>query len=321
VIYNYNRNKIDELADTDQYQYGSRWASTATQPTYDYALVEGKSIGVIRGYISEGFYTVDDFNYANGVYTLKEGVDDFSEQFTGNYPNPFNTPEGQNAFPGALKLKDVSGDGYVDTEDYTDLGEALPKHTGSVNLSLRYKNFDVSTNMNWVIGGKIYNAASLVSSYGNKDGSIGANRLGFIADAFKMYNVNSSGVLYAVTDPDELRALNANAKYAVPYQENGITYSTFVEDGTYLRLQNFTVGYTIPKAVTQKAGIVNARIYFTGTNLFTITGYSGVDPEVNTNPKSNSSYFSDLDIFPTINMDWGAYPRARTYTFGVNVTF
>ncbi|WP_205461870.1 TonB-dependent receptor [Mangrovibacterium lignilyticum] len=321
VIYNYNHNKIDKLSDTDEYQYGSRWASTATQPAYDYVLAEGKSVGVIRGYVSEGYYTVDDFNYDNGVYTLKEGIADFSKQFTGNYPNPFTVADGQNAFPGAIKLKDITEDGEVNTDDYTDLGEAMPKHTGSVNLNLKYKNFDLSTNFNWVLGGKIYNASALVSTYGNKDNTIGANRLSFVADAYQVYDIDGNGDIYAVTDPTELTALNKNAKYALPYYENGITYSTFVEDGSYLRLQTVTLGYQVPKQASAKLGIESIRLYFTANNVFTITGYSGIDPEVNASPTANSSYFSDLKIFPTTNMDWGTYPRARTYTLGLNVTF
>ncbi|WP_321322653.1 TonB-dependent receptor [Labilibaculum sp.] len=321
LIYNYNKNNIDNLKNTDQYQYASNWASSATKPAYDYALVEGKSVGVIRGYVSEGFYKVDDFNYANGIYTLKDGIADFDKGFTGSYPNPFAVADGQNAFPGAIKLKDVDKSGTVDAEDYTELGEATPKHTGSINLNLRYKNFDLGANMNWVLGGKIYNASALVSSYGNKDASIGANRLAFVKDAYKVYDVNSSGDLTAVTDPAALKALNANAKYALPYNENGVTYSTFVEDASYLRLQTVTLGYNVPKLASQKIGIERIRVYFTGNNLFTITGYSGVDPEVNTTPKSAGSAFSSLKIFPTTNMDWGAYPRAKTFTLGVNVTF
>jgi len=320
IIYNYNKNNVDRLENADEYEYTSNWASSATKPANDYALVEGKSVGVIRGYVSEGFYTVDDFNYANGVYTLKDGIADFvTSGLTGDYPNPFTVADGQQAFPGAIKLKDVDGSGTVDGEDYTDLGEATPKHTGSINLDLRYKNFDLGANFNWVLGGNIYNVAALVSSYGNKDNSIGANRLAFVNDAYKTYNVNASGEIYAVTDPTESAALNANAKYASPYYENGVTYSTFVEDASYLRLQTLTLGYNVPKLTSAKLGIERIRVYFTGNNLFTITGYSGVDPEVNTTPKGSG--LASLKIFPTTNMDWGAYPRARTFTLGVNVTF
>ncbi len=322
VIYNYNKNNIDELSgDRGIYEYGSYWASSATRPTLDYVLAEGKSVGVIRGFKSQGFYTVDDFDYNNGVYTLKDGVVDFDEQFTGNYPNPYNVPDGQAAFPGAIKLKDADKSGLVDAEDLVELGETAPKHTGSVNFSVRYKDFDLNTNFNWVLGGKIYNAAGLVNTYGNKDGSIGANRYAFVNDAFQMYNVDNSGNIYAVTDPTELAELNKNAEYAVPYYENGLTFSKFIEDASYLRLQTLTLGYSVPKATTQKVGINSIRLYFTATNLFTITGYSGLDPEVNAKPTGTSGFGGDLKIFPTSNMDWGTYPRARTFTLGLNVTF
>jgi len=91
--------------------------------------------------------------------------------------------------------------------------------------------------------------------------------------------------------------------------------SEFVEDASFLRLSNLTIGYTLPKSLTQKAYIQSARIYVTGGNLFCLTGYSGIDPEVNTEPSRGSSGY------PTIGLDYGAYTRARTFTIGLNVKF
>ena len=108
--------------------------------------------------------------------------------------------------------------------------------------------------------------------------------------------------------------LNAGAKYALPYNEYGIISSEFIEDASYLRLNTLTIGYTIPKFLTKKVGISNLRVYFTGGNLFCSSGYSGMDPDVNTRP-------SGKDGYQTPNYDWDSYPRARTYTFGLNVTF
>lgn len=86
-------------------------------------------------------------------------------------------------------------------------------------------------------------------------------------------------------------------------------------------LADLTLGYTLPKNVVKKIGIDRLRVYFTANNLFTITGYSGLDPEVNAYTSGRSGFMSDLRIFPTMNMDFGAYPRARTFTFGANITF
>lgn len=98
LVYNYNKNKVDELTNADNYLYSSYWASSALMPVNDYMLVEGKSVGIVRGFKSAGFYTVDDFNYTNGQYVLKEGVPDFDRAISANYMNPFNLPQGQSAF-------------------------------------------------------------------------------------------------------------------------------------------------------------------------------------------------------------------------------
>ena len=110
--------------------------------------------------------------------------------------------------------------GTVDLDDATCLGEVMPRHTGSFQLNFNYKNFDLSTNFNWTAGGKVYNVAAMINASGQEFDGIGAQRASWVADAFKVYNVNAAGDLYAVTNPDELRALNANAKYHLPYHQS-----------------------------------------------------------------------------------------------------
>lgn len=321
AIYNYNRNKLDELQNAEQYLYSSYWGSSSLVPQMDYMLEEGKAIGLVRGFVSEGYYKVSDFDYQNGQYILKEGVADISNALTATYKHPFDLPDGQTAFPGAPKFQDVDKSGTVDLDDATCLGEVMPRHTGSFQLNFGYKDFDLSTNFNWSAGGKIYNANAMINASGQEFDGIGAQRFAWVADAFKVYNVNADGDLYAVTAPDELAALNANAKYHLPYHQSGITSSEWLESSSFLRLQNLTLGYTLPKALTGKAGIDRVRFYFTATNLFTITGYSGIDPEVNSYATGSTGFVNGLRIFPTLNMDFGTYPRSRTYTIGANITF
>jgi TonB-linked SusC/RagA family outer membrane protein len=320
ATYNYNHNNIDELADNIIAQYGSQWASSATTPTYDYEFREGKPVGLIRGYICDGFYTTADFNYdpATQMYTLKPGVADLGNQ-VGNYPSHYNLPEGQKAFPGAIKLRDLDGNGVADTDDVTDLGEIAHPHTGGVNLNMTWKNIDFSAGFAWAAGGHVYNVNSLINMYGNKDTGAGANKLAFVKDCYQIYDIQN-GELVPVVDPDALDALNAGAKYGVPYMENGTVLSTFVENASFLRLNTLTIGYTFPKAWTQKIGMQRARIYATAGNLFTITGYSGIDPEVNADP-NKSTTAANTGNYPLLGMDYGTYPRARTFTFGVNISF
>ena len=321
LVYNYNKNKVDELANADNYQYSSYWASSALRPVNDYMIVEGRPVGIIRGYKSAGFYTVDDFNYTDGQYVLKEGVADISNQVTATYMHPFNVPAGQTAFPGAAKFVDQDGNGVVNDDDIVDLAEVMPKHTGGFSLNLQYKNWDASANFNYVLDGKIYNANAMMNLSGGEYNDLTAQKLSFVGDAFKIYNVDATGNLYAVTDPTELRTLNANAKYHVPYHQAGIVTDQFIESGSYLRLQTLTIGYTLPKEILKKTCISNLRVYLTASNLFTITGYSGADPEVNASTTGRTGFLESVKVLPTLNMDWGAYPRSRSFTLGANISF
>ena len=261
-------------------------------------------------------YTLDDFNYTNGKYVLKEGITDISNISFTNYPISPELkaclPEGQNAFPGCLKLKDLDGDGIVDTDDISVIGRLQPHHTGGFGFTGNWKGLDFSANFTYQLDGKIYNASAMCEYTGGKEPGLGKNRRDFISECWKIYDVRN-GELVAVTDPTELASLNANASRPLPYYENNVVSSEFIESAAYLRLSNITVGYSLPKKWF-KGVIERVRLYATMANVFCITGYSGYDPEVNTDASRNSNY-------PTPYMDYGAYVRPRTFTFGVNVKF
>ena len=252
----------------------------------------------------------------DGVWTLKPGVPDYSAtSYAGS--DAYKLAEGQKAFPGMAKFEDLDGDGVVTTSDVDVIGHTQPDLTGGFNFNGRYKDFDFAANFTYQIGGEVYNANVMHAMMGNKDTGLGQGRLKEVADCWKMYNVNASGELYAVTDPAELSSLNANAKYALPYSEYGIASSQFIEDASFLRLQTLTIGYTLPKSLTSLVGINRFRVYATAGNLFCLKGYSGLDPDVNVSPSADSSYSG----FPTPNYDFRSYPKSRTFTFGLNVTF
>jgi hypothetical protein len=115
--------------------------------------------------------------------------------------------------------------------------------------------------------------------------------------------------------PEELNALNADAKYPLCYNENGVVSDLGIEDGSYLRLGTLTLGYTLPKSLISRLHISNLRVYGTVYNLLTISDYSGLDPEVSTNGNLNNA------TYPTPGVDWGAYPRARSFVVGLNINF
>lgn len=316
MTYNFNKNNVDELFDNVLADTHTKWGSTMRLPNYDYIIRVGQPVGLIQGYKSLGFYTVDDFNIVDGKWVLKEGIPDNKVcNYAAGCAAAYPTPEGQTAFPGMYKFEDVDGSGTVTSEDVTVIGKTKPKHTGGFNIAARYKGFDLNANFSYQIGGDVYNANVMHDLMGNKDTGFGSARLSELADCWKMYNVDGNGNLYAVTDPEELSALNAGAKYALPYCEYGLVTSDFIEDASYLRLQNLSFGYTFPKKWMKPLGISNLRIYATVTNLFCIKGYSGIDPDVNTD------YDAGGEGFPTPNYDYQAYPKTRSWTFGLNLAF
>lgn len=309
---NFNKGNVDELADNVTGLYSSSWCGSSSFPGNDYILKEGSPVGIVRGYIYDGFYTTDDFNYVNGQYVLKEGVADL-----GSFINPVHgvdRPEGQNAYPGLPKYRNMNDDKVIDELDVCEIGDMNPVHTGGFNINATWKNFDLGLYFNWSYGNDVYNVNKIASMYCAKESGAYENKLAFMKDAYKIYDI-VDGQLVHLTTPEQLNAANVNAKYPLPYSENGVTSTLAIEDGSYLRLNTLTLGYSLPQNLLRKVGISKLRIYGTVYNVFTITGYSGLDPEVSANTSNNNA------TYPTVGLDWGTYPRARSFVVGLNLTF
>jgi TonB-dependent starch-binding outer membrane protein SusC len=318
---NINRGQVDELAPGVTGLYNSMWNSTVMNPSNgDYILQKGKPVGLVRGYIYDGWYTTADFDYnpVNKYYTLKTGIPD-SKIMGVVYGTQTNKPTGQSAYPGSPKFKDISGpagvpDGIVDDKDISVIGNMNPKFTGGFNLGANYKSFDFALNINWSYGNQIYNANKLAGSFGQKEAQAYRNRYNYLSTAYKIYDIQN-GQLVRIHDPAELDALNANATVNMPYNETPVVSTYGIEDGSFLRLNTVTIGYSLPKTLLERVKISSLRFYGTIYNALTFTNYSGVDPELNSQPNNNNT------TYPTVGLDWGTYPRARSYTFGVNVEF
>ncbi len=312
---NFNKGNVDELADNVTGLYGSSWAGSSLFPKSDYILMEDHPVGLVRGLTADGFYTTDDFTYSNGVYTLKEGVPDVTTDIFPNYhvhSGMTERPAGQLAYPGVAKFKDLNDDGVINEGDISVIGDMNPVHTGGFNVNATYKQFDFGLYFNWSYGNEIYNANKLAALYGYKEGGVYENKLSIVKNCYKIYDV-VDGQLVALTTPEQLNAANANATLPLAYSENGYTSTLGIEDGSYLRLNTLTLGYTLPKSILKKAGISNLRVYGSIYNVFTLTGYSGMDPEVSTSTSSST--------YPQPGMDWGSYPRPRSFVLGVNINF
>ncbi len=241
---------------------------------YPYISQVGKPTGMMYGYIYEGTYKSDDFN-SSGL--LKEGV-------------PYLTEYKRDQIkPGDAKYMDINGDGKITEADRTIIGCGQPIHTGGFGNTLTYRNFDLNFFFAW--------------SYGND--VLNANRLIFESGASRELNQLSSYV-------DRFDAVkNPTSDIPRPYANGTMLYSSrVVEDASYLRLKSISLGYNLPAKVLRKIHISALRVYVSVDNVWTITGYSGPDPEVSTR---NSVL--------TPGFDWSAYPRSIGATAGINITF
>ena len=167
-----NFNRLDDIDPSANANQRTGWGGSDMLPNYDYIISVGRPVGLVQGYISEGvgFYTVDDFTYENGVYTLKPGIHDNSVAKYASTDLDKIRPNGQVAFPGAVRFKDVNGDGIANAADFDVITEMQPHHTGGFGFQANWKNFDFSGNFAYQIGGFVYNAMAMsATNFGNKD--------------------------------------------------------------------------------------------------------------------------------------------------------
>lgn len=190
--------------------------------------------------------------------------------------------------PGCVKYKDIDGDGKITTADRTKIGNGTPLFFGGITNTFNYKGFDLSFMFQFNYGNDVYNATRL---YGNTTMEKNYNMMAEVAGRWT-----------------ETNASNSVPKYN-GYIKNEV-YSRFIEDGSFLRLKNLTFGYTLPQKLTRKIYVSKLRLYFSAQNLFVVTGYSGYDPEVSVASSSPT----------TPALDWGAYPKSRVFTFGIDLT-
>ncbi|MFD2934241.1 SusC/RagA family TonB-linked outer membrane protein [Spirosoma flavum] len=198
------------------------------------------------------------------------------------------------AAPGDIRFKDVNGDGKIDASDRQYLGSYLPKFNYGANFSGSYKNFDFTLYLQGVQGNKIYNGTKVVTQ-----------------GMLRLFNAGTA-VLNAWTptntNTDVPRAVSGDPN------NNSRTSDRFIEDGSYMRIKNLTIGYSIPtaKLTGLTKGYVNrVRVYVSSQNLLTLTKYTGYDPEIGSR---NGTLLRS-------GIDYANYPQARTFLAGLQVTF
>ena len=298
----FNKNVVTSLGGNEAFEKSgisgnSGWASS--EVGVDYLVQVGQPMGNVYGYVADGFYSVDDFIYDSGKWVLKDGVVDDSAVIGKDYLRP-----------GALKLKNIDGsdDNLVSVTDRKVIGNTLPKFTGGFNLSGYVKGFDLSANFNFMLGQQVYNANKIEFTSSRK--YTDRNLLNMMDVSKRWTNVDwNTGEL--ITDPDQLKAVNAGATLWSPAVGNAVLTDWAIEDGSFLRLQSVTIGYTLPEKLTEKVNLSKVRFYVTGTNLFCLTKYSGYDPEVDTRRTTPL----------TPGVDYSAYPKSIGFVAGVNLAF
>jgi len=347
----HNVNRVVDLGGMEQYMVSSAcFSSNYDNTDYEFKLRPGDKVGDIYGYQSNGWYTASDFvsyNPANNRWYAEiwedknnDGIKDEGEVSQ----KAISTILGE-ARPGMTKIVDQNGDGVIDDADRVVLGNTQPVVQGGFGLNFnvggdKWGKIDMSAQFTYSVGNKVLNLSALDYgtifdksklrnntanvAYGSRYSLFNADGTfipsGYVTHTGKVENTSyvdqKTGKTVIENNYDAMTAAlasaNAGANIANPISDNIALTDKYVEDGSYLRLSSITIGYSLPEAWLKKAHIQTARIFFTGSNLFCATKYTGADPEVDTRSKINPL---------ATNVDFSAFPKSRAFNFGINLSF
>lgn len=238
------------------------------------ALFTGGDINMTKVQVSAEGKPVNAFYgyVTNGLFQTQEEVDNYAVQVSGG------------TAPGDIRFLDLDNNGVINADDRTYIGNPFPEWSFSMNNSLAYGGFDLQIFLQGIAGNDIYNANRIWQ----ESMSIPQNQTRVVLDRWRGESTSNSVPRAVYSDP------NMNVRHS----------DRFIEDGSYLRLKNLTLGYTLPADLSRKAYLSKARLYLSAQNLFTLTRYSGFDPEVGAG-----------------GVDLGTYPVTRTVSFGLNIQF
>ena len=268
----FNQNIIESLPESKPIfgrpNYYSRLSSN------QFIVQEGESLGNMYGYVSDGVYQIDDFqNYDPNAST---------------HTLLASQPSYKMHQPGDEKYKDLNGDGKITGEDKTIIGNALPKHYGGLGNTFSYKNFELSTFLQWSYGNDVLNANRLV-----------------------LENIGISGQNQLATTLNRWTPENQNTDM---HRAGGQGFedisSRVIEDGSFIRLKTINFSYNFSKDALEKLKLSRVEIYLSAQNLITWTNYSGYDPEVSVSRS-----------LLTPGIDYSAYPKQKTMSLGLNLSF
>lgn len=299
ITFTLNRNKVISLERNftrNLYWYSEFQTATNT--------VEGLPIGSFYGYETEGLFQNQEDILSHAVQVKEDGSESGERPQGVNYMH-----QRDGVWVGDVKFKDQNGDGVINTADQVFLGNAQPKFSYGFNNRFNYKDLELSVFLTGVYGGEILNYSRV-----RIEGQISPfnNQAQTVADRARIELIDPEG---SRTDPANVVLANPDAK--VPrfatndVNRNNRMSDRFLEDGTYLRIQNVTLAYNIPNSISRKVAIQRARVYVNVQNLYTFTKYTGYDPEIGA--------FNQGPLLQ--NVDMGRYPQPRIFTVGGSLTF
>ena len=332
----YSKLKVIDLGGVDTlYAQTACFGSSENLTPAEFLLTVGGTVGNVYGYVTDGYYTASDFNAyipAQDKWNLKPDVVVYSDGSAGDGGGAFLTNPIR---PGSIKFKDISGpngvpDGKIDSYDKVVLGNTVPKLTGGFNLNFniggdKWGRIDLGANFTFSIGNKVLNLnrmeyttmtdkskmRNLISAINHSERYSLFTEDGVYIPALQSKPLTGDAyVAFANTLDNEY---NGGKKMANPGMSHYVITDQCVEDGSFLRLNQLTLGYSFPKEWMVKSKVIqNIRLYVQGTNIFCATKYTGMDPEVDTRSSKNPL---------TPGVDFSAYPKSRGINVGLNIQF
>lgn len=254
----YTENEVIFISDDAEFLPGQRFGPQGLEVT---RIILGQPVQQFFGYQSDGIFQ--------------------NQEEVNAYVNAEGQPLQPEAAPGDIRFVDIDGDGDVDPDDRTTLGDPTPTWSYGLNIEVDYGPFDFRIFGQGVFGNEIYDAT-------RRYDLVGSNLPG--RSISRWTGEGTSNDFPRLIDTDPNRNFSRSSDF-------------LVESGAYFRIKNLQVGYTIPEVTSSKVGIAKARFYFSANNILTLTGYSGYDPEI------------------PGGVDRGIYPQARSLIFGTNITF
>jgi TonB-linked SusC/RagA family outer membrane protein len=281
------RNKVTRLGSSDLF--------TSTRLNNVTITTEGEPIGMFYGYNVIGIYqSADD---VLGYKTDGQTVIPYGESDLANLD--------PSSFIGRYKFEDVNKDGKINANDRTIIGNPHPDFTGGFNIGLNYKQWDFSTFLVFSVGNDLFKHYMFYTHFGSLQSNYAKDR-----------RDNS----WSPSNPDGIYPLWTSVSVESQQEAATQSHSGYVQDGSYLRNQMFTLGYSLSRPLLNKIGLERLRIYGQIGNLFTLTGYDGLDPEIRSyESTSNGVVTTSRDR--TKGIDYGGYGMPRTFTLGLNISF